>query len=350
LILSNQIQGMISIDTFSSSSFNKNMEISKKYQGIEFSYIETNGIKMRIAQKGEGPMVLLVHGWPESWYSWRHQIMSLSEQGYRVVAPDMRGYGETDSPESPSEYNIKKLTADMVGVLDALGEETATIVGHDWGSPVAAHSAIFYPERFTKLVLMSVPYTGRAAASPLSSLKAAFGDNFFYMLHHNEPGGIAEKEYDSDVRGILKKLYTSPDTPREDPEVTDPHKSAGGWLKRLGEPKEMPDWLLQEDLDYLVVQFEKAGFRGGVNYYRNIDTNWKITEDMEDLRIKVPTLFVAGKEDMVIQGASTSGLEASMKDHVTSLIDVTLFPNTGHWVQQEEPEKTTQALLKFLDN
>ena len=339
-----------SIDSSVSSSFNKKMELSNNYKDIEFSFIETNGIKMRIAQKGEGPLVLLVHGWPESWYSWRHQILSLSEQGYRVVAPDMRGYGETDSPDDSNEYNIKKLTADMVGILDALGAETATIVGHDWGSPVAAHSALFYPERFTKLVLMSVPYTGRPEASPLGSLRAVFGDNFFYMLHHNEPGGIAEKEYDSDVRGILKRLYTSPDTPREDPEVTDPHKSAGGWLKRLGEPKEMPKWLLQEDLDYLVSQFEKAGFTGGVNYYRNLDTNWEITKDIEDLKIKAPTLFISGKDDMVIRGASAEELKISMKDHVEKLEGVVLFPGIGHWVQQEEPDKTNQALLEFLGN
>ena len=135
-------------------------------EGVKFSFIETNGIKMRIAEMGEGPLVLLAHGWPESWYSWRHQLVGLSQAGFRVIAPDMRGYGETDAPSELDEYDVTHLTADMVGILDALGETTAYIVGHDWGAPVATFSALFYPERFTKLVIMSVPYNGRQDHTP----------------------------------------------------------------------------------------------------------------------------------------------------------------------------------------
>ena len=136
-------------------------------EGVKFSFIETNGIKMRIAEMGEGPLVLLAHGWPESWYSWRHQLVGLSQAGFRVIAPDMRGYGETDAPSEIDEYDVNHLTADMVGILDALGETTAYIVGHDWGAPVATFSALFYPERFTKLVIMSVPYNGRQDQNPI---------------------------------------------------------------------------------------------------------------------------------------------------------------------------------------
>tara|TARA_B100001013_G_C24607451_1_gene441669 strand:+ start:490 stop:1557 length:1068 start_codon:yes stop_codon:yes gene_type:complete len=325
-----------------------NMENSP-IEGVKFSFIETNGIRMRLAEMGsDGPLVLFAHGWPESWYSWRHQLTALSEAGFRVVAPDMRGYGETDAPEEIDKYDIEQLSADMVGILDALGEETATIVGHDWGAPVASHSALIYPDRFTKLVIMSVPYTGRQDQNPLEGLKAVFQDNFFYILYHNEQGGVAEKEYDSDPRGLLSRFYLSPDSPREEPKITDSKRSAGGFLPRIGAAKGLPGWLKQKDLDYVVNQFEKAGFRGGVNYYRNIERNWEITVDLEDFAIKVPTLFLAGSQDMVIRGATKEMLQSSMEKSIPNLQQVILLPNIGHWVQQEAPEETNQALLNFL--
>tara|TARA_B100000315_G_scaffold114635_1_gene105158 strand:+ start:13190 stop:14113 length:924 start_codon:yes stop_codon:yes gene_type:complete len=304
---------------------------------------------MRIAQSGEaGPMVLFAHGWPESWYSWRHQMPALAEAGFRVVLPEMRGYGQTDAPEAVEAYDVEQLAADMVGILDALGEDTATIVGHDWGAPVAAHSALTYPDRFTSLVLMSVPYGGRAAASPMQQMRSVFGENFFYILYHNEAGGVAEAEYDSDPRGILSRLYLSPDSPRKAPTVTDPKRAAGGWIPRLGEPKGLPDWLTQADLDYYIAQFEQSGFRGGVNYYRNIERNWKITEGISDQRIKVPTLFLTGARDVVIRGATEAMLQAMMAQVIPDLRDVILIPNIGHWVQQEAPAETNEALLNFL--
>ena len=166
------------------SKINEGNMNNSPLEGVKFSFIETNGIRMRLAEMGsEGPLVLFAHGWPESWYSWRHQLIALSTAGYRVVAPDMRGYGETDSPEEIDKFDIEQLSADMVGILDALGEETATIVGHDWGAPVASHSALLYPDRFTKLVIMSVPYSNRQDQNPLEGLKAVFQDNFFYILY-----------------------------------------------------------------------------------------------------------------------------------------------------------------------
>jgi pimeloyl-ACP methyl ester carboxylesterase len=317
--------------------------------GVTFRKIETNGINMRIAMAGDsGPLVLLVHGWPESWYSWRHQLTGLSAAGFRVVAPDMRGYGETDQPQDVAEYDMAKLTADMVGVLDALGEDTATIVGHDWGAPVAQYSALFYPERFTSLVMMSVPYSGRAPVNPLEAMRKNAGENFFYIVYHNEPGGVAEKEYDSDPRGILSRLYLSPNSPREAPQVTDPKRSAGGWIPRLGAPKGLPDWLTQADLDYYVSQFEAAGFRGGVNYYRTFERNWEMTADRDDLVIKVPSLFFAGARDSVIGGATRDALLANMTPYFDDLRDVVLVPDMGHWIQQEDAEATNQAVLGFL--
>lgn len=319
-------------------------------EGVTFRYIETNGINMRIAESGkvDGQVVLLVHGWPESWYSWRHQIPALAEAGYRVVIPEMRGYGKTDAPDDVNSYDIVSLAADMVGVLDAVGAETATIIGHDWGAIVAANSVLLHPDRFTSLVLMSVPYGGRGKQSLMDTWTAQHGDNFFYILYHNEEGGIAEAEYDSDPRGLLSRLYLSPDSPREDPEVTDRKRVAGGWIPRLGAAKELPSWLTQEELDYYVAQFEASGFRGGVNYYRNFGRNWEITEHLDGVKIEAPTLFVAGQKDMVISGATAPMLTAMMGQAMTDLREVVIVPEMGHWIQQEDPKATNAAVLAFL--
>lgn len=316
--------------------------------GAQFESIETNGIRMRVVTAGSsGPLVLLAHGWPESWYNWRHQIPFLVEHGYRVVVPDMRGYGQSDKPDAVKDYDIKTLCGDMAGIVDAMGEEQAILVGHDWGAIVAWHTVLFHPQKFKALIAMSVPYAGRPSKSLLKTYQQRFGEDFFYMLYHNEAGGIAEKEYDADPRGIISRLYLSPDSPREVPEVTDKHRSAGGWIPRLGAAKELPDWLSEEDLNYVVDQFAQSGFRGGINYYRNFERNWELTENL-DPNVSVPTLFIAGEKDMVINGAGLDQLTTAIGRVVPDLRGVELFPDIGHWVQQEAPTETNAAMLKFL--
>jgi len=313
-----------------------------------FRMIETNGINMRIAEMGEGPLVLLIHGWPESWYSWRHQMPVLAAAGYHVVAPDMRGYGKTDAPEKVEDYDIVQLTADVAGIVDAMGEESAALMGHDWGSIIAWNCMLLHPNRFSSLVAMSVPYGGRGDQSLVDQLKSAYGDNFFYILYYQDYG-VAEKEFDADPRGILSALYLSPDSPREAPEVTDPKASAGGWIPRLGAPKGLPDWLSQEELDYYVNEFTDAGFRGGINYYRNFHRNWEITPQLSGAKVKQPVLFLAGEKDIVIRGAKAEQLKGLMSGATEDLRDVVIIPEIGHWVQQEAPEETNAAVLTFLD-
>ncbi|MCY4263847.1 MAG: alpha/beta hydrolase [Gammaproteobacteria bacterium] len=316
--------------------------------GAEFQYIRTNGIRMRVVSAGgSGPWVLLAHGWPESWYNWRHQIPFLVDQGYRVVVPEMRGYGETDSPQEVSSFDVRHLCDDIVGVLDALDAEQAVLIGHDWGAIVAWYSVLYYPERFRALVAMSVPYGGRPRESIVQTYKRKFGENFFYMLYHNAPGGIAEAEYDADPYGLLSRLYLSPDSPRHPPEITEKHHTAGGWIKRMGAPKGLPSWLRQDDLEYVVNQFRTSGFRGGVNYYRNLHRNWELTAELDPV-VRVPTLFIAGEKDMVIAHASPKQLQEAMARVVPDLRNLELFPGIGHWVQQEAPEATNAALGCFL--
>jgi pimeloyl-ACP methyl ester carboxylesterase len=317
--------------------------------GVTLRYIEVNDITMRIAEAGDdGPLVLLAHGWPESWYSWRHQLKYLSELGYRVVAPDMRGYGGTDAPIAVDDYNIENIAADMVGILDHLGEERAVMVGHDWGAIVAWQTVQFYPNRFDGLIAMSVPFAGRQERSPMVEWRETFGDNFYYILYHNEPNGVAEREYDSNPRELLSRLYLSPRSPRESPAITDPRASAGGWIGRLGAPKSLPSWLSAFDLNYFVGEFERAGFRGGVNYYRNFHRNWELTESLKNAHIAIPTLFIAGERDVVIGGASEARLQGAMSRVVNDLRGVILVPEVGHWVQQEAPDVVNQAMSDFL--
>lgn len=318
--------------------------------GVRFSFVETNGIRLRVAEMGaSGPLVILAHGWPESWYSWRHQMPVLAAAGYRVVAPEMRGFGQSDAPLAVDQYDIEHLTADMVGIVDAFGEERAIIVGHDWGAIVAWHSVLLHPSRFSALVAMSVPYSGRPSRSPLETWREAYGENFYYILYHQEPG-VAESEYDADPEGLLSRLYLSPDSPRAAPELTDRARSAGGWIPRLGEPLGLPDWLTQEDLDYFVAQFERSGFRGGINYYRNFHRNWEITPQLANARIDVPVLFIAGEQDVVIGGAGQDQLTRGISRVATDLRGVLLAPGAGHWIQQERPAATNTALLEFLDS
>ena len=323
-------------------------EEDNNMQEPQMRMIKSNGLNMRIAEMGEGPLVILVHGWPESWYSWRHQLPALAKAGYHVVAPDMRGYGKTDAPEKVEDYDTVKIAADIVGIIDAMGEETAIVMGHDWGSVIAWNCMLLHPDRFSALVAMSVPYSGRAQSSPVGGMKQAFGENFFYILYFQEYG-VAEKEFDADPHGILSRLYLSPDSPREASELTDPKMSAGGWIPRLGAPKGLPDWLKQEDLDYYVNEFKEVGFRGGINYYRNIERNWEITPQLEGATIAKPVLFIAGEKDVVIRGANEAGLAGSMSKVAKDLRGVKLIPGIGHWVQQEAPEDTNREIIAFLE-
>jgi pimeloyl-ACP methyl ester carboxylesterase len=305
--------------------------------------IKANGINMRIAEAGEGPLVLLLHGFPESWYSWRHQLPELAAAGFHAVAPDQRGYCGADKPQDIQDYDIRHLTADAAGVLDALGEQTAVVVGHDWGAIVAWNSALLHEDRFRAVCAMSVPYTGRAPMPPLQLMKAFAGDNFFYILYFQEPG-VAEAELEADVRHSMRSFMyaASGDVPEGQGEFWQKPKDAK-FLTGLPMPEKLPDWLTEEDLDYYVSQFEESGFRGPINWYRNFDRNWEITPELATAQVKQPALFIAGERDGVLRFAPTE----PMKQLVPNL-KIVMVPEEGHWVQQEAPQAVNEALIGWL--
>ncbi|MGE3073155.1 MAG: alpha/beta fold hydrolase [Dehalococcoidia bacterium] len=307
--------------------------------------IQTNGINMHIAEAGSGPLVVLCHGWPESWYSWRHQLVALADAGYHAVAPDQRGYGQTDKPEAIDQYSQLHMVGDIVGLLDALKEETAVIVGHDWGAPVAWNSALLRPDRFPAVVGMSVPYGPRGDFKPTDGLKMAFGDNFFYILYFQQPG-IAEAELEADVAKTMKMLMfsASGDVVRTQDAMTPRPAATTKFLDGMQEPDSLPSWLSEADLAYFVSEFKRTGFRGGLNWYRNLDRNWELMGAWRAAKVTVPALFITGEKDVVRSFAP----EDTIRQNVPNLKDLILIPGAGHWVQQERPDDVNKALIGFL--
>lgn len=311
--------------------------------------IQSNGLNMHIAEAGEGPLVVLCHGFPESWYSWRHQLRALSDAGYHVVAPDQRGYGKTDAPEPIDAYTIFHLVGDIVGLLDALGEEQAVVVGHDWGSPVAWNCAQQRPDRFRAVASLSVPMGIRGSTPPLVGMKSFFGDRFFYQLYFQMPG-VAEHELQNDIpKTIRKMLFGASGAVNRTSmmEPSNPPPDTAFMLERMPDPgDDLPSWLTTDDIDYYVSQFEHAGFRGGLNWYRNIDRNWELSGSLQGKKIEQPAFFMTGSRDVVPY--SEQALEA-MKVVVPNLVDAVVLPDIGHWTQQEAPEAVNEGLIGFLN-
>jgi pimeloyl-ACP methyl ester carboxylesterase len=305
--------------------------------------IDTNGIKMHIAEAGQGPLVLLLHGFPELWYSWRHQLPALAAAGYHAVAPDVRGYGRTDAPPDVESYTMRNHTADAVGVLDALGEKTAVVVGHDWGSPMAWDCALLYPERFPAVVALSVPYIPRSPAPPTQLLKRMFADKFFYMLYFQKPG-VAEAELEADVRRTMRLLLCN--VSGEGPQVTGLMQKPkdATLLDGMPEPERLLSWLSEADLDYFTAEFERTGFRGGINRYRNMDRDWEELPQLAGAKVQQPALFITGDRDLVRLYTSVDPMKAS----VPNLRDVVTLAGCGHWTQQERPAEVNAALIEFL--
>ncbi len=315
--------------------------------GIEHRSIETNGIRLHVAEAGAGPAVVLCHGWPETWYSWRHQIPALAAAGFRVLVPDMRGYGASDRPEPIEAYTQLHIVGDMVGLLDALELSDAVIIGHDWGAPAAWHSALMRPDRFRAVAGLSVPYRPRGKISAIEAFKRA-GMETIYMMYFQQPG-IAEAEFERDVTRSLRQVYYSASGSLPPGKAWHAFVPPGKGLLDTGFDTEMPlPWLSAEDLAEYVAAFSASGFRGGFNWYRNLQRNWELMAPFAGAPIRQPSLFVAGARDGVIRMPGMSvGLE-DMKRVLPGLRRSVLIDGAGHWVQQEAPDAVNALLIEFL--
>jgi pimeloyl-ACP methyl ester carboxylesterase len=320
---------------------------------IKHRTVETNGIRMHIAESGAGPLVVLCHGFPESWYSWRHQLHALAEAGFHTVAPDMRGYGQTQRPEEIDQYTLLHLVGDIVGLLDTLGSETAVIVGHDWGAPVAWYAALLRPDRFRGVIGLSVPFIPRLPTRPTSMMPQT-RDALFYQLYFQSPG-IAEAEFEQDVsRSIRSLLYSaSGDAPRRDSSAAGDGEVGmvprrDGFLSRLINPEALPPWLKEADADFYVGEFQRTGFSGGLNWYRNIDRNWELLAPFSGARVSIPALYIAGDRDLVLAFRGMDQIIANLSKFVRQLRGTLLLPGCGHWTQQERAQEVNQAMLDFV--
>ena len=319
---------------------------------IGHRFVETNGIRMHIAEAGQGPLVVMCHGFPESWYSWRHQLVALADAGYHVVAPDMRGYGQTDRPEAIDQYTLLHLVGDIVGLLDALQEPTAVVAGHDWGAPVAWLAGLLRPERFPAVIGLSVPFIPRGAHRPTTVMPRT-DDAMFYQLYFQEPG-VAEAELERDpertIRAVL--FWGSGEAPR-------PASALGsgdvgmvrpdlGFLGPRDLPASLPPWLTEEDVAFYAGEFKRAGFRGGLNWYRNIDRNWELFAPWTGATVTVPALYVAGDRDLVLAFKGMERLLPALNHFVPKLRETIILPGCGHWTQQERAAEVNAAMVKFL--
>ncbi len=308
--------------------------------------VVANRIRMHLAERGAGPLVLLCHGFPEGWYSWRDQLAALAAAGYHAVAPDMRGYGRTEAPPEISSYTIMDIVGDMVGLVGALGESKAVIVGHDWGANIAWHAALFRPDMFPAIAALSVPFRLRGPAPPLDMLRRA-GLLSHYWFHFQEPG-VAEAEFERDPRTALRRvLYSiSGDAPRETRELT--LHPGHGWLANTVDPQRLPDWFTNADLDHMAAEFSRSGFRGGLNWYRNIDRNWGLTAPWAGALIHQPALFIAGNLDPIIALGSGAAAVQVLDVAVPGLRRKLLIEGAGHFIQQERPQIVNEAIVDFL--
>jgi pimeloyl-ACP methyl ester carboxylesterase len=288
--------------------------------------VTANGISLHVVDEGDGPLVVLCHGFPELAFSWRHQVPALAQAGYRVVAPDMRGFGRSSAPAAVDAYDVVTLCADMCGLLDALGEQSASFVGHDWGANVVWQLALLHPERVRAVAGLSVPFVPRAPAPPTPIMRRHLGEDF-YIVWFQEPG-VADAALASDVR---RTLTTSRQWTIE-------------WAREDGGRREPPSWMSEAELDVYVRAFERTGFTGGLNWYRNIDRNWELTADVAEQRIEQPALFLTGELDPVRRFMPAE----AMRGRVTDLRAEIVVPGAGHWVQQQAPEEVNAALLEFL--
>lgn len=303
-------------------------------------------LRTRVASLGQGPVALLIHGWPECWFSWRQQMVALANAGYRAIAPDMPGFGETDGLAQIEDYNVVRICEFMRELLNqASGTAAVLLIGHDWGAINCWQFTLRHPERVCRLVNLSVPLHPVADRPPTVLLREHYKEHFFYQLYFQQPG-VAEAEFDADPEGILRALYCSPETPRAPPVLGRSLGEGGGWIGRLGTPREQPRWLSDAALGYYLAAYRHSGFAGGIHYYRNLDANWRLMQPYREALITCPVLFLAGSADSTLRGASAEQLRARMSRRITDLT-IVLLPGKGHWIQSEACADVNAALLSF---
>jgi pimeloyl-ACP methyl ester carboxylesterase len=316
----------------------------------DFRTVDAGGARIRVAVEGEGPLVLMVHGFPESWYSWRHQLPAVAGAGFTAAAMDVRGYGGSDKPRGVAAYDMESLTADVAGVADALQPGApAILVGHDWGAPIVWNSAFTRPQRFRAVAGLSVPFSG-VPTRPFTEIFDALytkKNRFFYQAWFQKVGP-PEAEAEKDVRDFLRKFYFG--IAGEAPDGSWPQKPADATLlEGMVDPGVFPAWLTAEDLDYYVGEFERSGFFGPISRYRNHERDFAWLQPFKGRTLDQPSLLIGGDRDPAFNGfGRIADPGAMMREHATDLRGVHILPGCGHWTQQERPAEVNAILVDWL--
>jgi pimeloyl-ACP methyl ester carboxylesterase len=308
--------------------------------------IRTNGIDMHIAEAGRGVPVVFLHGFSELWYSWRHQVPAVAAAGFHAIAPDQRGYGGTDAPADVQSYSMRHLTADIVGLLDALDAEKCVLVANNWGSGVAWACAELYPERVAAMFHLNIAYAKRGDEPPTAFIRKFARDHFNFALYFQRPG-VAEAELEKDPKDTIRRFRyaLSGDAPAGTVEYLFMEKQAGtGMLEGMPNPKQLPAWLTEADLDYYAKEFSRTGFRGGLNWYRNMDSDWRELPKIGATGIKQPVSYMGGRRDPSVVYAPFDQMIAA----APKLRQITFLEGCGHWVQEERPDDVNKELIEFL--
>ena len=325
-------------------------------ENVEFKIVESNGINIRLAMMGEGPLVIFCHGWPESWYSYRYQLPAVADAGFKAVAYDVRGYGESDKPHEIEAYTMRNMTNDVVGIIDALGYDTAITIGHDWGGPIALNTAALNEDRISATGTLSVPFTGRGPMPTLDLWKEIYKDRFFYQLYFQKEG-VAEEEFESDLSRALFMTYTNSDgrgmkfnfEKSQSDSVPEKTKDST-FLEGMEMFEDFPNWFTKEDLDYFVSQFEISGLRGPFNRYRAQNIDWHEIPELEGKILEQPAFFITGTLDPVnFFVPSDQSLTDRIKPNYKNLLFAEELEGIGHWTQQEAPEEVNSFIIDFLN-
>lgn len=323
---------------------------------IEHLHIQANGIELHLACQGEGPLVVLCHGFPGLWYSWRHQLPALAEAGYRAVAIDCRGYGSSSRPHGCDNYTYDKTSADILAVLDHCGEEQAVLFGHDFGANLAWHMAVHHRDRIKAVASLCVPYGMELAGNsgvPPSELYAATAQHHFFHMHYYQMPGVGEAGCVGREREFLSKLFWALCADGELLNWENFPSQGTAYVDVLAQPPMQPPWpwLSEEDFDYYLSQYlcsdPQLTFAGGINAYRAMDGNWQLFDGANLKDVEIPAIYIGGKEDPTV---TMGGQEqfVTMQKHVKDLRGMELLPGAGHFLQQEQPAALNKALLEFL--
>ncbi|KAJ3669283.1 hypothetical protein LUZ60_011233 [Juncus effusus] len=314
-------------------------------EGITHKTLQVNNISIHVAEKGpsDAPAILFIHGFPELWYSWRHQILSLSARGYRCIAPDLRGYGDTSVPSSVSSYTIFHLVGDLIALLDALSIPQVFVVGHDWGALIAWNLCLFRPDRVKALVNLSVAFMPRnPAINIVEHFRSLYGDNY-YICRFQEHG-VADEEYASMDTNLLFKKFLTVRVPGG------PITFSKAEFESSDEEIILPSWISEEDVEYFASKFRKTGFTGGINYYRCFNLNWELTAPWTGAEVRVPTKYIVGDLDLTYHypGIQDYIHKGGLKKDVPLLEDVVVIAGAAHFIQQENAQEINDHIYEFI--